>query len=211
MSEKNLLKLIIDENHISQTYLADYLGVTKQYVSQVYNDKGKLSQANLKKLRLKFPEYFPSAQLPSILDATSIKDYRIANQYSQTDFARLLSIKQPTLARIEDGSLPISESVNKAFYNIFGDKSEYYTVNYCPEVSIPDNFVMPTKPDTIRIDKRLLTVLDIDINYNQTYLVTIKSHTLKPEYENNDRVLLDTSQKVLRDGYVYLIKVGDVK
>lgn len=207
MSDKDLLKLIIDENHCSQTYLADLLGVSKQYINQVCNGKGNLSLRNKKLLKDNFPKYFNSPKLPTTLTAESLKKYRMENQYTQTRFANILEIGQSTLARIEDGNLKISKQVHDTFYKVFGDDSNYCKLYYCPEITIPNDFSLPETCEFIKFDKRLLPYDFID--YSKTYIVSITGDTLKPEYENNDKVLLDTSHTSFKDGYIYLIRVDN--
>lgn len=207
MSDKNLLKLIISENHCSQTYLAELLGVSKQYINQVCNGKGNLSLKNKKLLKDNFPKYFTSPKLPTVLTPESLKRYRLENQYTQTRFANLLEIGQSTLARIEDGDLKLSRQVHDSFYRVFGDDSNYCKLYYCPELSIPNNFSIPETTEFIKFDKRLLPYDFIDCS--KTYVVSVSGDTMKPEYENNDKVLLDTSHTSFKDGYIYLIRVNN--
>lgn len=206
MSDKNLLKLIIDENHCSQTYLANLLGVSKQYINQVCNGKGNLSLKNKKLLKDTFPKYFSSPKLPTVLTPETLKKYRLENQYTQTRFANILEIGQSTLARIEDGDLKISKQVKDSFYKAFGDDSNYCKLYYCPEITIPNGFSIPDTCEFIKLDKRLIPP---DVDCSKTYIVSVTGDTLKPEYENNDKVLLDTSKTSFKDGFTYLIQIGE--
>ena len=74
-------------------------------------------------------------------------------------------------------------------------------------MTIPNRFVLPEAAESIKIDKRLLR--NVNINCKNTYIVSIIGDTLKPEYENNDKVLLDTSHTSFKDGNIYFIRVND--
>lgn len=211
MLDKDLLSLIIDETHYSQAQIAKFAGVSKQYINLVYKGKTSMSFACKEALKKHFPEYFSVISLPKELTPESIKQYRVANKYSQPKFAEMLGIYQYALSQIENGIKPISDEFKDNFYKVFSkikDSQEIAIFN-CPEVTIPNNFSLPKHPEVIKVNGRLFNVeKGLNVDFNQTYIVSVSGDNLEPEYKNNDRVLLDTSHRSFIDGYTYFISVN---
>lgn len=210
VTDQELLKTIMLDTKYNQAQIAKIIGTTRQYIGLVYNGKNTLSLRLRNKLKEHFPNYFSSVSLPKVIDNKSIKEFRIANHYSQTKFASLLEIAQPTLSQIESGEIEVSQLIKDNFKRAFAKETTSLTIYYCPEVTIPYSFTLPKHPEVISIDKRLLNFeKGLATDNSQMYLVTISGDTLSPVYENNDRVIIDTSHKTFKDGHIYLIKKDD--
>lgn len=210
MSDKELLQKIMSETKYNQSQIAEFVGTSKQYIYLINKEKLNFSQKTKNLLKVKFPQFFTTVDLPQELTNESLKQYRISNGYSQRKFAELLCIHQSTLSHIEAGKENITDEIKDNFYRVFSKETSSKTVYYCPEVTIPNSFTLPKNPEVIHIDQRLLNIeKGLTINFNQTYLVSISGDALKPEYLNNDRVLLDVSQRSFKDGYTYFIRVNN--
>ena len=210
MTDEELLKAIMAKTSYNQSQIARIIGSTRQYIGVVYNGKGNFSYKLKSKLRENFPDFFDKPVPPTILTASTIKQFRKDSQLSQKAFAKKLGIHQSVLSHIEAGEELITTEFKNNFYKMFSEETDSQNIYYCPEVAIPNDFTFPQHPEVIKIDKRLLRIeKGLTIDYNNTYLVSISGDNLLPEYHNNDYVLLDTSHTSFKDGYTYFIRVNN--
>ena len=211
MSDSELLKSIMLDTNYSQAQISRMLGITRQYVNLVYNGKNKFSVKSKALLREKFPKFFENPILPDKLTADTLRKYRLDSQLTQEEFAFMLGMSQSQLAQLENDKAIISDKIKDNFFKVFSKDNNSVTVYYCPETTIPHNFSVPENPETITIDKRLLSVdKGLSVNYSHTYIVSISGETMSPDYMSSDKVLLDTSQKSFNDGYTYFIYVNKI-
>lgn len=195
---------IINHTGTTKSKLADMLGVSRQFIGQLFKGEKKLSNTKREQLKKMFPTFFDEVAIPSKLTVSSLVQYRNENNYSRSYLAKLLHISESLLTKIELGERPLSEAVIGKFNTyIASASSETITLKYDSASSLTSSFLFTpliNLTKTIVFDKSIIPT----VTPYTSFVIEAGDDTLSPYWDKGDKLIIDTSCKQLHDGNIYV-------
>lgn len=183
------------------------LGVKKQLISQIINNRRNISEVQLKKLIELFPDVNTNTD-KSQTDTSWLVSLRKELKLSQSEFADALCISQSLYSKLELGRRTITKDILKRIKDYGGIKEpEVCFISYCPDTHIPACADI-RQNEKLAIDCRLLVNGNIFTDASNCCVVTLRSNDLFPRFLDGDKIILDLSKKEFVDNHYYYFEVN---
>lgn len=217
-----LISNIVNDKGITQQALAEQLGVSKQFISQVANGVRSFGNRKREELRRLYPAYFATSSYDLPVDIAKEDLLKLRKHYklSQERIASVLGISQSLYAKLETGERKITVEIAERIrtYNANPNIPRLNTkptrlldvldIMYCPDTKLPlHSKIIPTN-SYFALDRKALPD-DIDINPFKCRFITLSDSSLAPEYKRGDKCLIDTSRKAFVNDYVFAFVVNN--
>ena len=101
-----LINTILDSEKLSKSALAEKIGVSKQYISQIFKGEKNIGINTLAKIKEHFPKYLDDKiDVPDKLNKDSFVSLRKQIGYTQSKLAEALGISQAIVAKLGQAGL----------------------------------------------------------------------------------------------------------
>lgn len=210
-----LINTILDSEKLSKSALAEKIGVSKQYISQIFKGEKNIGINTLAKIKEHFPKYLDDKiDVPDKLNKDSFVSLRKQIGYTQSKLAEALGISQAIVAKYELGERNIPDAISEKLRQLVSghnNKSEatsrHINIPYRPEAYLSSSYngTHDKKASShVCFDVTLLTNKQITINPSKCEILSISGDSLLPEYREGDKIILDRSYNQFIDGYLFV-------
>ena len=211
--DSSIIKRILKKEKLTQNQLAEIFNVSKQYLSQIANNKKPISPKIMDKIKQCYPSYIKEIKklkLPDKIDIQFIEKFRNHYGYSLRKLSSLLDISPSLYSLILKGERNLTDNIIEGIRFLNENPDKQFKISKKPkkisvEIKHFVNLFDYKSENHVLIDKTLLG----NRNYHQCILTDLKidsSHVWLNVYK---KAIIDISSKDLKDKKQYLVKYNN--